>query len=140
MFFEKSEEDSMEVFPELVHGKAQDGKYVFSLEKQTGKIIFSMQKLWEPGEYRIVTSNRLPNGNIYLLMYINFSIEAGQQKEITLCLRQADLEDMLKILNLQNLRIKKIEAGTEKVKASDLTARGICFWKKAGTLQKRISQ
>ena len=77
----------------------------------------------EPGEYRIITSNRLPNGNMFAYVYY-FSMAAGEKKEITLVLRQADLEDMLENNELPEFELRKDEAGTEKVKASELTAEG----------------
>ena len=77
----------------------------------------------EPGEYRIITSNRLPNGNMFAYVYY-FSMAAGEKKEISLVLRQADLEDMLENIELPEFELRKDEAGTEKVKASELTAEG----------------
>lgn len=48
----------------------------------------------EPGEYRLLTSNRLPTGNIFAKRY-DFEVEKGGCKEIALELREADLADML---------------------------------------------
>ena len=48
----------------------------------------------ESGNYRILTSNRLPNGNMFANEY-HFEIQPGETKEIELVLREADLEDML---------------------------------------------
>ena len=123
VLFKSGEEITWKYFQNWSMAKLQDGKYV---SLRLGGLNWEDHILHaelEPGEYRIVTSNRLPNGNIFAYVY-HFSIEAGQQKEITLCLRQADLEDMLENIELPEFELKKDEAGTEKVKASDLTAEG----------------
>ena len=77
----------------------------------------------EEGSYRIVTSNRLPNGNIFAYLY-HFSVKAGEEKQAELILRKADLGDMLENISLPEFELRKDEAGTEKVKASDLTEEG----------------
>ena len=74
----------------------------------------------EAGMYRIVTSNRLPNGNMFAYVY-HFSIGAGQEKEIVLKLREADLEDMLESIELPEFSLRKDEEGRETVEASALT-------------------
>ena len=48
----------------------------------------------EPGEYRLLTSNRLPTGNIFAKRY-DFAVKKGDRKEIVLEMREADLADML---------------------------------------------
>ncbi len=94
--------DHMEIFRNWSMAKLQEGKYV---SLRLGGLNWEDHVLHaelEPGEYRIVTSNRLPNGNIFAYVY-HFSIEAGQQKEITLCLWSAIWKICWKILNFQNL-------------------------------------
>lgn len=46
------------------------------------------------GRYRILTANRLPNGNILAYKY-EFHLSANQQKEVELKLRSTELKDML---------------------------------------------
>lgn len=77
----------------------------------------------EEGRYRIVTSNRLPNGNIFAYIYY-FSVKAGEEKSVNLILQEADLEDMLENISLPEFELKKDESGTELVSASDLTENG----------------
>lgn len=77
----------------------------------------------EEGRYRIVTSNRLPNGNIFAYIYY-FSVKAGEEKSVNLILQEADLEDMLENISLPEFVLKKDESGTELVSASDLTENG----------------
>ena len=80
-----------------------------------------------PGEYRILTTNRLPNGNQFLNQY-EFSLEERECKEISLELREADLGDML-----ENISIEEFDVYQENqvpVHASDITADGkhILLW------------
>ena len=77
----------------------------------------------EAGTYRITTSNRLPNGNMFAYVYY-FSVDAGDKKEISMILRQADLEDMLENIELPEFQLRKDENGNEVVQASELTAEG----------------
>ena len=48
----------------------------------------------EPGEYRLLTANRLPTGNIFAGRY-DFEIEQGGHGEIALEMREACLADLL---------------------------------------------
>lgn len=48
----------------------------------------------EAGRYRILTSNRLPNGNNFAYQY-DFILENGEEKAIKLLMRGANLSDML---------------------------------------------
>ena len=119
--------------PELDNGQTGNGKYV---SLRLGGLTWQDDLLnaqLEPGEYRIITSNRLPNGNMFAYVYY-FSMAAGEKKEISLVLRQADLEDMLENIELPEFELRKDEAGTEKVKASELLRKEgifLCSWKKA---------
>ena len=47
-----------------------------------------------PGDYRILTGNRLPNGTILGKRY-DFHIEKGETKKVWLELREYSLEEML---------------------------------------------
>lgn len=55
----------------------------------------------ETGVYRIVTSNRLPNGNIFAKTYC-FSLDQGEKKELVLSLREAKLSDMLENIEIND--------------------------------------
>lgn len=110
-------------FQNWTMAKLENGKYV---SLRLGGLTWQDDLLnadLEPGEYRIITSNRLPNGNMFAYVYY-FSMAAGEKKEISLVLRQADLEDMLENIELPEFELRKDEVGTEKVKASELTAEG----------------
>ena len=50
----------------------------------------------EPGTYRLITVNRLPNGNVFARKYL-FETGAGEEKQVHLTMREADLSDMLEL-------------------------------------------
>ena len=47
-----------------------------------------------PGSYRIITSNRLPNGNQFARKYC-FSLEAGRTKTLDISLRQMEISNLI---------------------------------------------
>lgn len=53
----------------------------------------------EAGRYRILTSNRLPNSNIFAYQY-DFILENGEEKAIKLLMRSANLSDMLENITI----------------------------------------
>ena len=58
-----------------------------------------------PGTYRIITTNRLPNGNQFAWEK-TFTIKEGGQREETLRLREAQLGDMLERISLPEFEVK----------------------------------
>ncbi len=85
----------------------------------------------EPGKYRIITSNRLPNGNIFANQYIT-SVKEGEEKNVVLSLREANLFDMLGNISLRDFSLKK-EDGVD-ILGSEITKQGkvILFWLEEG--------
>lgn len=75
----------------------------------------------EVGNYRILTSNRLPNGNIFAAEYY-FEVQIGEMKRVELAFRNANLEDMLENISIPEFTLRKEDGST--VKASELTADG----------------
>lgn len=74
----------------------------------------------ESGEYRIITTNRLPNGN-QLSSFLEFQVLPNEEKEITLHLRQAKLEEMLEkvllepfVLYDENKKIENLQLDDDK--------------------------
>ncbi|QHQ61317.1 transglutaminase [Anaerocolumna sedimenticola] len=81
----------------------------------------------KPGRYRIITSNRLPNGNICANQYI-FTLKPGAEEKAELILRKANLSDMLGNIIISDFLLTK-ESG-ETVMGSELTShkRRILIW------------
>ena len=73
----------------------------------------------EAGTYRVITTNRLPNGNQFAAC-TEFDIENGQTKEIQLTLRKAELKDMLEEIPLEEFAVEDEQGtkilGSQKVK------------------------
>lgn len=80
-----------------------------------------------PGTYRIITTNRLPNGNQFAWEK-TFIIKEGEKLEETLRLREAQLGDMLERISLPEFEIKDSAGNT--VTCADLTKGGkkILMW------------
>ena len=80
-----------------------------------------------PGTYRIITTNRLPNGNQFAWEK-TFTIEEGGQREETLRLREAQLGDMLERISLPEFEVKDSAGNT--VTCAELTKGGkkILMW------------
>lgn len=81
----------------------------------------------EPGEYRLVTANRLPTGNIFG-KYYDFQLTRGEHKEICLELRKACLADMLQTHTIPDYNLMDGEGQAHSV--GELTEKGrkILFW------------
>lgn len=58
----------------------------------------------EAGEYRIITANRMPNGNLFANQYV-FDVISGETKEISLILREAKIADMLESNEIQDFNL-----------------------------------
>ena len=118
----KSGEDTQwKYFQNWSIAKLENGRYV-SLKLGTEAFENQYMNLpLESGEYRILTSNRLPNGNMFANEY-HFEIQPGETKEIDLVLREADLEDMLENISMPEFTLRREDGST--VKASELTVDG----------------
>lgn len=71
----------------------------------------------ETGIYRVVTSNRLPNGNIFAKTYC-FALNQGEKKELELSLRAAKLSDMLENIEISDFVLHR-EDGSD-IMASEI--------------------
>jgi transglutaminase-like putative cysteine protease len=105
----------------------------WSIGRKTSKGYISLklsEQLWEAGvltievpagEYRLITSNRLPNGNIFANR-LDMMLAKGDKKEIDLALREADLSDMLNHISLSEFYLKDCEG--REISAGSLTKAG----------------
>lgn len=71
----------------------------------------------EAGEYRIITSNRLPNGNIFANK-LCFKIDSNEEKEIILEFREAKLSDMLEEIKIPEFTLEN--EAKEKIEAKEI--------------------
>ena len=83
-----------------------------------------------PGDYRIITGNRLPNGDLFASRYF-FHLEPGEAKTIRLHKHQADLSQMLGSYALEEFTV--YEADGTPVSGSSLTqSRAVLLWLEEG--------
>lgn len=81
----------------------------------------------EPGEYRVLTSNRLPTGNIFAKRF-DFQIGNEQQKKISLEMREACLADMLDRHSISDYDLTDAEGTVYSIEALTGSGRSILFW------------
>ena len=62
----------------------------------------TMELKVKAGYYRLVTSNRLPNGNTFAYV-THFHLNKGEHKELLLALRKAEIKDMQESIDLSDL-------------------------------------
>ena len=83
-----------------------------------------------PGDYRILTVNRLPNGDQFASRYC-FRLEAGESKAVRLRKRQADLSRMLGSYDLEEFTVYTEDG--QAVPGSTLTQhKAVLIWLEEG--------
>lgn len=111
-------------------GRLQDGIYRrIDLPAVNEKGEFCCQT--EPGEYRLLTVNRLPNGHMYAYAYI-FTLKAGEERRIELKKREVDLAETLSNNEIVDFDLQAVKG--QKVKASTLLKKpkNILIWIEEG--------
>lgn len=84
----------------------------------------------EPGDYRIITDNRLPNGDIHARMY-HLRLEGNQERSVQLRKSPAALQDMLASYVLEDFKL--FDAEGNPVWGSTLTqGRTVLMWLEEG--------
>ncbi len=104
----------------------EDGYKTLQLCDESGEVIQGEIALF-PGKYKILTSNRLPNGNIFAKKMV-FELVDGEKKEISLEMMEAQLSDMLEDNDITDFQMTK-EDGT-KCAVSELVKdkKGLFIW------------
>lgn len=117
----------MDLWTELVCSTSgEKGYFTLELEElswENGKLGVEV----DPGVYRIITGNRLPNGNVFGKS-LTFRVEKGEEKTVEMSFRDAKLKDMLE--NISILPFNLLDKDGSKVPAADVTRgdRKILFW------------
>lgn len=128
--FEKESKENWLYFSDFSIGHLVDGDYqTLNLmdEKWDGnKLTITVPN----GQYRIITDNRLPNGNLFASKY-HFLLASGEKKTVKLEKYQANLADMLDNFALDEFKVQD-EAGNT-VPGSELTKhKAILMWLEQG--------
>ena len=113
----------MDLWTELVCSTSGETLELEELSWENGKLGVEV----DPGVYRIITGNRLPNGNVFGKS-LTFRVEKGEEKTVEMSFRDAKLKDMLE--NISILPFNLLDKGGSKVPAADVTRgdRKILFW------------
>jgi len=130
IILERGEGENWQYFPDFSIGVLADGEYQtldLSQEKWEGTELRIAAK---GGEYRVITDNRLPNGNLYASKY-HFRLADGETKRVRLHKHQANLSEMLDNFTLDEFRVSDADGRT--VLGSELTEnKAVLLWLEEG--------
>ena len=128
--FEKEDGESWQYETDFALGLLTDGMYQtleLSREKWEGD---RLRVRMSAGEYRVITDNRLPNGNLYASRY-HFTLAPGETRTIRLRKHQADLSEMLGSYGLEEFKVRDSQG--QEVTGSELTKNGaVLLWLEEG--------
>ena len=128
--FEKEDGESWQYETDFALGLLTDGMYQtleLSREKWEGD---RLRVRVSAGEYRVITDNRLPNGNLYASKY-HFTLAPGETRTIRLRKHQADLSEMLGSYGLEEFKVRDSQG--QEVTGSELTKNGaVLLWLEEG--------
>ena len=130
IIFEKGEGENWQYFPDFSIGLLADGEY---------QTLDLSQAVWEGcelrvpakgGAYRVITDNRLPNGNLYASKY-HFVLADGETKRVRLHKHQANLSEMLDNFHLDEFQV--FDGDGKAVQGSWLTRnKAVLLWLEEG--------
>lgn len=85
----------------------------------------------KPNHYRILTSNRMPNGNIFVKKYV-FEVKNNETKKINISINDVQISDMLENYELQDFNL--LDKNNNMVPAHSLIKekKGIIIWIEEG--------
>jgi hypothetical protein len=87
----------------------------------------SLQLKVEVGRYRIITTNRLPNGNSFIYTY-SFEVSKDHPTTVTLQLREAKLEEMLQPIELPDFIVQDEKGHEISGKGLINKNKGLMLW------------
>lgn len=130
IIFEKEDDETFLYLPDFSVGQLVDGEYQ-TLDLENEKWNGNQLKISvTSGQYRVITDNRLPNGNIFANMY-HFILGEGETKVLKLEKYQANLAEMLDNLTLDEFKVYD-EAGNT-VSGSEITKnKAVLMWLEQG--------
>lgn len=84
-----------------------------------------------PDNYRIITSNRIPSGNILSREY-SFILSGGKDKKLGISLHRARIEDMLRNVRISDFKLTDLQG--DEVMARDILSesKNIIIWLEEG--------
>ena len=130
IIFEKEEDETFLYYPDFSIGLLVNGEYQ-TLDLENEKWDGNQLKInVTSGEYRVITDNRLPNGNLYANKY-HFYLGEGETKTLKLEKYQANLAEMLDNFALDEFKVYDEDGNV--VLGSELTKnKAILMWLEQG--------
>jgi len=130
IIFEKEDDETFLYYPDFSIGLLVNGEYQ-TLDLENEKWDGNQLKInVTSGEYRVITDNRLPNGNLYANKY-HFYLGEGETKTLKLEKYQANLAEMLDNFALDEFKVYDEEGNV--VLGSELTKnKAILMWLEQG--------
>lgn len=130
IIFEKGSDETWQYYPDFSVGQLVDAEYQtldLSDEKWDGN---QLKITVTGGTYRVITDNRLPNGNLYASKY-HFELADGETKVIRLQKHHANLAEMLDNFALDEFKLR--DADGNVVLGSEITKqKAILMWLEQG--------
>lgn len=80
-----------------------------------------------PGQYRVLTANRLPNGNIFAKELV-FVLKDQEKKELHLELKEAQLSDMLEENDIADFSVTTEEGEKRRISELVKKRKGLFLW------------
>ena len=128
--FEKESGEDWQYGPDFAFARLLSGAYQPYRISDEAWVGHGLSVAVEPGIYRVMTDNRLPNGDIHASSY-HINIKAGETKAIKLRKFPAGVESMLAAYSLAEFTLKN-EMG-QPVPGSELTRGGaVLMWLETG--------
>ena len=80
-----------------------------------------------PGKYRVLTTNRLPNGNTFAKQYF-FELAEGEEKEIVLEQKEAAVSDMLVSNDIADFALRTEDGAEHRISELVKEREGLFVW------------
>lgn len=130
IIFEKESSETWQYFPDFSIGQLVDAEYqtlhLFDEKWDGNQLKISVNA----GTYRVITDNRLPNGNLYSSKY-HFELADGETKVIKLQKYHANLSEMLDNFALDEFKV--YDENGNAVPGSEITKnKAILMWLEQG--------
>lgn len=130
IIFEKETDETFLYLPDFSIGLLVDGEYQ-TLDLENEKWDGNQLKInVTSGQYRVITDNRLPNGNLFANKY-HFVLGEGETKTVKLEKYQANLAEMLDNFALDEFKVHDAEGNV--VPGSEITKnKAVLMWLEQG--------
>lgn len=130
IIFEKEDDETFLYLPDFSIGQLVNGEYQ-TLDLENEKWDGNQLKISVTGgQYRVITDNRLPNGNIFANKY-HFVLREGETKVLKLEKYQANLAEMLDNLTLDEFKVYDEDGNV--VLGSEITKnKAVLMWLEQG--------